>query len=102
MKQKKQYKSKALCELAGQSYNDHYDQKRTWFERFVRGNQFDLLSTMAILGCAVSMIFEIQYAGFDSGNLLEYKFFDRPSHQVWPGADAIFRELNRMWNVVFL
>lgn len=101
-KTKKHYKSKALCDLAGQHYKDQSDSERSCFQRFVRGNKFDLLSTVAILGCAVSMIFEIQYAGFDSGHDLGVKFFDRPSNQVWPGARRVFADLNIAWNVVFL
>eukprot|EP00930_Biecheleria_cincta_P014877 TRINITY_DN12612_c0_g1_i1.p1 TRINITY_DN12612_c0_g1~~TRINITY_DN12612_c0_g1_i1.p1 ORF type:complete len:600 (-),score=131.73 TRINITY_DN12612_c0_g1_i1:90-1829(-) len=70
--------------------------------KLVRSNKFELFYAMVILANTLVMAVESQYKGFDSGHMLGFKRYDRPSHEMWPGADDAFAILETIFGVFFL
>eukprot|EP00747_Dinoflagellata_sp_TGD_P151043 gnl/TRDRNA2_/TRDRNA2_177168_c3_seq2.p1 gnl/TRDRNA2_/TRDRNA2_177168_c3~~gnl/TRDRNA2_/TRDRNA2_177168_c3_seq2.p1 ORF type:complete len:582 (-),score=85.87 gnl/TRDRNA2_/TRDRNA2_177168_c3_seq2:365-2110(-) len=71
-------------------------------ERIVGSRRFELGSAGLIVANTIIMGVNIQYKGFQTGYVLNVPAYDSPSVEVWPGAEAVFEQLESVFNISFI
>mmetsp|Transcript_93915 Transcript_93915/g.180569 ORF Transcript_93915/g.180569 Transcript_93915/m.180569 type:complete len:465 (-) Transcript_93915:65-1459(-) len=76
-------------------------EKRNALQKIVFSTTFEMISGLLILVNTLIMALQLQYDGFDAGNLLRVHLY-RSSKSTWPGADDFFHVADITFNCVFL
>jgi len=92
---KKNYSSNLLCMLM-----DKHAPK-TWVEKLVARPQFEFLVGVLIVLNTLTMAFEVQYAGLESGYLIGAPNYVRPASEAWPQAHSVFVATDYFFTISF-